>query len=429
MIFCPEKEVDVRLFEIGQEVYIRRGEVSYPIKSRVVGFTLLNDADSIVYQVRTGSTIDTLTEGDLYAIPSLKEIRDKKMSCFVEARCREDVVKMQKNLPAFSTNPNYAIDVWDLNIGRKKYETTICFHIKQGVINGWCYWDYYVRDKYYGEGYLLKDILIASGEYASGGVVSYTFKAEDFPDNGLPHNIGIEIGDQMSEREFCYLLLKNTQILTKEYKEMKFKIGDKIIGNALANDHYGITRKGWIGTVKGFDRDKIIVVGEDETEFTVNEEYFDKYDAPSGRLHFEITKGERYQSLGKHKGKTIPTITTTVYDDASGKKGSATCDESEYEEREGLLNAIANMSYENFDREYNKFKSQQKKSEEALCKCKTCGKTFKTKEEARACEAEHIERKKAKRENYLMRKAAKKRAREMQIEQMAKDIVAAESKQ
>ena len=429
MIFFPEKEVDVRLFEIGQEVYIKTGEVNYPTKGRVIGFTLSSDADSTVYQVRTGSTIDTLTEGDLYAIPSLQEIRDKKMSCFVEARCREDVVKMQKNLPASVTDPNYAIDIWDINIGRKKYETAICFNIKQGVIDGWCNWDYYVREKYYGEGYLLKDILIASGEYASGGVVSCTLKAEDFPDTGLPHNLSIEVGSPISAKDLCGFIASTTKISIQEDNKMKFKVGDKVIGNREANSRYGITREGWIGEVTGVNGNTLQVRGADRfgciTSYEVEDKYFDLYTGqkPSHKLRFKITEGERYVSHGKHKGETIPTITTIAYDDTMGESGSATCDKADYNERQGIIEAVANMTYGNFDREYNKFLNHQKEVENALCKCSTCGKTYKTKEEARACEQAHIDRKKVKRENYLMRKAAKKRAREMQIEQMAKEML------
>lgn len=144
-------------------------------------------------------------------------------------------------------------------------------------------------------------------------------------------------------------------------------------------------------------------------------------------VRFSITDGVRYVSEGKHKGKTVPTITTTVYDDVLGAKGTATCDKDGYDERQGILEAVANMVYGNFDREYVKFKNKKKKIEEALCKCSMCGKTFKTKEEARACEDAHIERKAAKRDKYRMRKAAEKRAREMQIEQMAKEILRKES--
>ena len=213
---------------------------------------------------------------------------------------------------------------------------------------------------------------------------------------------------------------------------MKFKVGDKVIGNKEANLHYGITKEGWIGEVtKTYDNGNIKVRGKDRfdciADYEVEEKYFDLYTGnmptKSHKLRFEITEGERYVSHGKHKGETIPTITTIAYDDTMGESGSATCDKTDYNERQGIIEAVANMTYGNFDREYNKFLNHQKEVENALCKCSTCGKTYKTKEEARACEQEHIDRKKAKRENYLMRKAAKKRAREMQIEQMAKDML------
>lgn len=213
---------------------------------------------------------------------------------------------------------------------------------------------------------------------------------------------------------------------------MKFKIGDKVIANIEANSHYGVTREGWIGEVhRVLDNGDIEVYGDSnfgyKTNYTVNSKYFDLYTGnmptKSHKLRFEITEGERYVSHGKHKGETIPTITTIAYDDTMGESGSATCDKTDYNERQGIIEAVANMTYGNFDREYNKFLNHQKEVENALCKCSTCGKTYKTKEEARACEQAHIDRKKAKRENYLMRKAAKKRAREMQIEQMAKEML------
>ena len=431
MIFCPEKEVNMSLFEIGQEVYIRKGKFDRPEKGRIIGFTIGSVQQ---YQVRTGLIRDFLSPDDIYAIPSLQEIRDKKMTCFVEARCRDDVMKMQKSLPTFDNIPNYAVDIWDMNIGRKRYETAICFIIREGIINGWCYWEFYAQDhKYYGDGYFLRDVLKASGEYATGGVVSYTIKAEDFPD-GLPYNLSIEVGRSISSKDICDFIARTNQISTQNLQEdnkMKFKVGDKVIGNKEANLHYGITKEGWIGEVtKTYDNGNINVRGKDRfdnfADYEVGEKYFDLYTGKiqkSHKLRFERTEGERYVSHGKHKGETIPTITTTAYDDTMGNSGSATCDKADYNERQGIIEAVANMTYGNFDREYNKFLNHQKEVENALCKCATCGKTYKTKEEARACEQAHIDRKKAKRENYLMRKAAKKRAREMQIEQMAKDML------
>jgi len=431
MIFCPEKEVNMSLFDIGQEVYIRKGKFDRPEKGRIIGCTIGSVQQ---YQVKTELICDFLSQDDIYAIPSLQEIRDKKMTCFVEARCRDDVMKMQKSLPTFDNIPNYAVDIWDMNIGCKKYETAICFIIREGIINGWCYWEFYAKDhEEYGNGYFLRDVLKASGEYATGGVVSYTIKAEDFPD-GLPHDLSIKVGHSISSKDICDFIARTSQVSIQNLQEdnkMKFKVGDKVIGNIEANLYYGITREGWIGEVtKTYDNGNIKVRGTDRfdniADYEVKEECFDLYTGKiqkSHKLRFETTEGERYVSHGKHKGETIPTITTTAYDDTMGNSGSATCDKADYNKRQGIIEAVANMTYGNFDREYNKFLNHQKEVENALCKCSTCGKTYKTKEEARACEQAHIDRKKAKRENYLMRKAAKKRAREMQIEQMAKDML------
>lgn len=140
-------------------------------------------------------------------------------------------------------------------------------------------------------------------------------------------------------------------------------------------------------------------------------------------FRFETNEGERYQSEGKHKGRTIPTITTKVYDDTLGDRGEATCDKNNYDERQGILEAIGNMVYGNFDREYNKFKAHKKRINDLLCKCNTCGKTYKTQEEARACEKAHVDHKKAKREKYLLNKEAKRRIAEAEREGKINDLI------
>lgn len=141
------------------------------------------------------------------------------------------------------------------------------------------------------------------------------------------------------------------------------------------------------------------------------------------KFRFSTSEGNRYDSIGKHKGFVIPTVTTTAYDDVFGNSGSATCDKVDYDERQGILEAVANMVYGNFDREYGKFKSKQKQIEQALCKCSKCGKSFVAKEDARACEAAHVERKKARRQNYLLRKRAKEIAFEEAAQKMAREFM------
>ena len=139
-------------------------------------------------------------------------------------------------------------------------------------------------------------------------------------------------------------------------------------------------------------------------------------------MTFTTTKGERYTSLGKHNGKTIPTITTTV--NINGRTGSATCDEADYNERDGILNAIANAYCGgNFDREYRKAVKEQEKQKKLARTCRFCGKVLESPEAKTEHEAWHVERKKAKHERYLLRKRAKAIAFEEQAQKMAKEMI------
>lgn len=141
-------------------------------------------------------------------------------------------------------------------------------------------------------------------------------------------------------------------------------------------------------------------------------------------LNLEFKTEEGYR-IDKTCNKQIPTIKTTVSSETYPWKGGvATCDKADYEERQGILEALANLICNgNFDREYQRTKARYKKEYAEDCKCQKCGKSFATPELARECEKAHEERRKAKREKYLMHKAAIKRAKEMEIEQMAKDIL------
>ena len=119
----------------------------------------------------------------------------------------------------------------------------------------------------------------------------------------------------------------------------------------------------------------------------------------------------------------IPTMTTTVVD-ASGKKATVTCDKVDYSERQGVLEAIAQMACGgNFDKEYDKAVKKNKLIELHDRTCTYCGKVFDTVEELKAHEAWHVERKKARRERYLLRKRAKEIAFEEQAQKMAKEMM------
>ena len=119
----------------------------------------------------------------------------------------------------------------------------------------------------------------------------------------------------------------------------------------------------------------------------------------------------------------IPTMTTTVVD-ASGKKAAVTCDKADYSERQGVLEAIAQMACGgNFDKEYDKAVKKNKRTELHNRTCTYCGKVFDAVEEKQEHEAWHVECRKARHERYLLRKRAKEIAFEEQAQKMAKEMI------
>lgn len=153
-------------------------------------------------------------------------------------------------------------------------------------------------------------------------------------------------------------------------------------------------------------------------------------------LKFTFYTVEGYR-MDKSNNTRIPTMTTEVL--INGKDyqygGSATCDKTDYEEREGLLNAIANaVCGGNFDREYEKFLANKKHKYDESCKCKICGRNYYedektgkrtpfTPEDARKHEEWHEQNKKNKRERYLLRRRAKEIAFEEAAQKMAKEMM------
>ena len=148
----------------------------------------------------------------------------------------------------------------------------------------------------------------------------------------------------------------------------------------------------------------------------------------STKFTFYVTEGYR---IDKSNNTRIPTMTTEVL--INGKdyqySGFATCDKTDYEEREGVLNAIANaVCGGNFDREFNKVMKNKAFANKKSRTCTYCGQVFDTVEEKQAEEAWHVECKKARRERYLLRKRAKEIAFEEQAQKLAKEIIAEDNK-
>lgn len=56
----------------------------------------------------------------------------------------------------------------------------------------------------------------------------------------------------------------------------KFSVGDVVIGNSRASNHYSITRTGWVGTVRDVSGNNIQVFSQDGVcNYWVAAEYFD----------------------------------------------------------------------------------------------------------------------------------------------------------
>lgn len=139
----------------------------------------------------------------------------------------------------------------------------------------------------------------------------------------------------------------------------------------------------------------------------------------SMKFTFYVTEGTR---VDKSCNGTIPTMTTTITNGLD--EVSVTCDKADYNERQGVLEGIAQLYCKGrFDKEYEAAVKINKRSDKANRTCIYCGKIFDTAEERAEHEKWHVERKKARRERYLLRKRAKEIAFEEAAQKMAKEMV------
>lgn len=137
---------------------------------------------------------------------------------------------------------------------------------------------------------------------------------------------------------------------------------------------------------------------------------------------FEFKTEERTR-IDKTCNGTIPIVTTKVT--INGRTGEATCDKAEYDERQGVLEALANaVCGDSFYKVYAEAVRQNKIADKKSRTCTYCHKVFDTVEEKESHESWHIECKKARRERYLLRKRAKEIASKEQAQAMAKDMLA-----
>lgn len=141
------------------------------------------------------------------------------------------------------------------------------------------------------------------------------------------------------------------------------------------------------------------------------------------RLTFDVTEGYR---IDKTNNEKVPTVTTSVC--LANHKGSATCDKSDYNMRQGCLEAIANTIFNgNFDKAYRKAVKFNEQDDKMSRTCMYCGKLLPTVEECVEHEKWHVERRKARHERYLLRKRAKEIAFEKKAQELAKEIIQREN--
>lgn len=311
-------------------------------------------------------------------VPSFRDIKEKKLSCLIRTRTQRDADKLFITLETNSSwcaTPN---ECWAI------YRHNTAYHIVDGKISAYSDIDWYKTNHPYSELpiYEFEDIV------QDGGIIKDWTIVKPFSDDFIP----------------------KLQEYYKEYYTKPFNpktpIKAKKINNKKEND----------------DNMKL-------TFFTEQSERIDK------------TCNEK-----------IPTITTYAISNlVTGDSATATCDKCDYDRRTGALvaaakviskkseethlmydiamkmwgsdfcNAIletfANRAYAgNFEKYYDKWVREEKKLNDDKCKCKVCGKKFDTPDDAREHEEWHVERKRAKRENYLIRKEAKRRLAEKEKE-------------
>ena len=141
--------------------------------------------------------------------------------------------------------------------------------------------------------------------------------------------------------------------------------------------------------------------------------------------NIETKEGFRYVR-GSKKKEQITTITTTVTF-TDGTTSSAVCDKSQFDARQGALEASVKVGCANFTKAYEKYiKEQERKKRaeyKASCRCASCGKTFDTPDDARACEQKHRDSRAEKKNAY------KKRKEERYILEVAKSRLECEERE
>lgn len=380
-------------FKVGDRVRIK-GDISVGQQGVIESMCQYGGEEVTIvngYENRTTITYYSVAENTFFwsedvlepIVPSFRDIKEKELSCLIRTRTQRDADELFIKLETDS--------MWTANKCWTSYENDTTYYIINGKIHAYSDIDWYKTNHPYSELpiYEFGDIM------QDGGIIKDWTSIKSFSDGFITNS-----DDFIPKLKEYY----------KEYYAKPFNpktpIKAKKINNKKENDN-------------------------------------------NMKLTFFTEQGER---IDKTCNEKIPTVTTYAISNlVTGDSATATCDKCDYDRRTGALvaaakviskkseethlmydiamkmwgsdfcNAIletfANRAYAgNFEKYYDKWIREEKKLNDDKCKCKICGKKFDTPDDAREHEEWHVERKRVKRENYLIRKEAKRRLAEKEKE-------------
>lgn len=325
---------------------------------------------------------------------TLAEIKENNLRCVVKVDSKEEAVELFKIFNPNGYDADYAYDYLMGNY--RKGDGTVCFSVAGNKIDGFDTETYHKKnEEQYGKIYRFKD-LIANGfcDGFRGGKTPTPSKPISIEEQlGLPKGVSIHDLDMTSLYRPMNIEIQPLELVCNEEqaKEIAERLNEELARYCNAFPNNGISAKNG---------------GKNSMKFT-----------------FYTEEGYR---IDKSNNSKVETITTFVKINGFDNTylGMATCDKVDYSEREGVINALANaMCNGNFDREFNKAVKDNARANKKARTCTYCGQLFDTRAEKEAHEAWHVERKKARRERYLLRKRAKEIAFEEQAQKLAKEMI------
>lgn len=371
-------------YKVGDKVKIRKGSLAgniYTI-SRIesCGHIELSDLPYVFFDY----------ELEL-VVPTLVEIKEKKLTCVIHTPTRNGAEIIVNTIPV---DDERTIDrdwssFWDI------YKDDTCYKIVDGELYSYQDKEFFENNSYtiyeFSDLFPIGSTMVCGNgiyKHTESGIANYKLVPE-YKEGGI---VTLKPRDEsVSFASAPYLDLSSLILPTNSW-EVEEKINKELA------EHFNVFPNNGISAKNG---------GKNSMKFT-----------------FYVKEGTR---IDKSCNKTIPTMTTFITAESYGDSiyhGAATCDKADYDERQGCLEAIANAVLGgDFDRDFNRAVKANELADKKKRTCTYCGQLFDTVEEKQAHEAWHVERKKARRERYLLRKRAKEIAFEEAAQKLAKEMI------